>query len=511
MPYDPHPPLDSHQHRLANAVPLSTLVASCRRVDAINNTHSDHYDDDDVATQHDAPQRPAHGVNNQHDRIHDTYDTWYYNGDTRRIPQPTREEVVGQLVSRFGPVVQRASSMAFGTDDTTRITPDTDVAVDSNLWMACGSQGVRVQTHYDTVENVLVQLEGEKIVTLAPPGTNHVIPMPFLSVHSRHAEPHPWVHGMFDTNTDAGEEETKQATPETATDTFTHTSSQQPSAQTTRTTTATMPSPGTPTTTSTSTTDTKASPSNAWTQATLTAGDALYIPPGYWHNIAIPSHVLSVSVSVFTDSVLDTLADAVSRLPFDPPTVWDTTHGLALYVELLTLAVMGQDNGPTIVADVVHNVSDSLSKSRPQSRSRHRHATASSTTTSTENRGDVDGDNVWEQSSTMQSQETYRKDKDRSDHDEHTSSSLCGPIWRKSTVCERQRMLPTDLIAQIESFVSQTVAQHWRPLQQRHDPMADVLPTQLCAHVETVALAGAVGDVDRVSHFLLQCVLHDGG
>lgn len=81
-----------------------------------------------------------------------------------------------------------------------------------------------------------------------------------------------------------------------------------------------------------------------WQRVTLRAGSALYIPPGHWHAIRTAAGEVSVSASVFSDSAIDTLADAVSTLPFD---VDLHVHGavaraLAVYAALLVSNVLGE-------------------------------------------------------------------------------------------------------------------------------------------------------------------------
>ena len=81
----------------------------------------------------------------------------YYNGDTLRLPLASRKAIVQPLERLLGSVLARAATGG------KRITAS-DREVYSNLWVSCGRRGVRVQTHYDTVETILVQLEGTKEV-----------------------------------------------------------------------------------------------------------------------------------------------------------------------------------------------------------------------------------------------------------------------------------------------------------------------------------------------------------
>jgi hypothetical protein len=109
------------------------------------------------------------------------YSSVYYNGDTGRIPAPLRKTVVGAIEGLFGRALVRATAAAAvlpyasgpsaSADGLTSANGDTDAddiaslrRLSSNLWISCGEAGVRVQTHYDTVETVLVQLEGTKEV-----------------------------------------------------------------------------------------------------------------------------------------------------------------------------------------------------------------------------------------------------------------------------------------------------------------------------------------------------------
>lgn len=105
----------------------------------------------------------------------------YYNAYLRELPQNVAEEI------------ERATEWLRGSNATTdgagfhRVACP-EVSADhlsSNVWIS--SPGVEVQAHYDTVENVLVQLAGSKTVTLAPPNSteNGLEPFPFLHVHSR--------------------------------------------------------------------------------------------------------------------------------------------------------------------------------------------------------------------------------------------------------------------------------------------------------------------------------------
>ena len=114
------------------------------------------------------------------------------------------------------------------------------------------SYQVRVQAHFDTVENILVQLAGTKKVALAPPTpltddkpTGRVPwfePFPFLHVHSRQARMPNGAEDFED-------------------------------------------------------------PSWRW-RFKLDAGDALYIPPGTWHSVVATGAAASVSTSVYCASAV---------------------------------------------------------------------------------------------------------------------------------------------------------------------------------------------------------------
>ena len=68
----------------------------------------------------------------------------------------------------------------------------------------------------------------------------------------------------------------------------------------------------------------------------LTAGDALYIPAGYWHRVVATS-TLSVSVSSHCYSIEDAASDLLAKLPFDSIDPATDALTLCLYLKRLLL------------------------------------------------------------------------------------------------------------------------------------------------------------------------------
>eukprot|EP00037_Helgoeca_nana_P011479 m.103142 g.103142 ORF g.103142 m.103142 type:complete len:476 (-) comp20860_c0_seq2:102-1529(-) len=357
MPLDPTPSPDRHQVRNLETN-LSTLISQCA---ATNENET-------------APWAQ------------------YYNGDTTRLPLGLRAQIVGGAHGLFGEALVRAAARGAASDGDTHDDWSTytgnDSPLSSNLWVSCGSTGLRVQTHYDTVENVLIQLEGTKEVRLAAPGSVGLRALSFLSVHSRHAQPE---SGPVD-----------------------------------------------------------------WHRVTLSPGDALYVPPGYWHSVQTAPHVLSISVSLFGDSVYDRLADAVSALPFDPHTPTDTARALAVYTHALAVDVFR--DAPVATAFVAAFVAQTNA--------------------------------TWTGSAPAPSEQRRAM----------PPVPGCDAGWRASSAAQRESALPPQLALQIRQFVLRT-APLWRDVND-----VDFRATQLKAHLETVAFAGAAGEVLSVPAFLHQCV-----
>lgn len=92
----------------------------------------------------------------------------YFNDDLVRIPSLLRNTVNTSTLW-----VERIERSACSIEGELK----------KNLWIS--TPNVMVQAHFDTVENVLVQLAGRKRVTLSPQQSTGFTAFPFLHVHSR--------------------------------------------------------------------------------------------------------------------------------------------------------------------------------------------------------------------------------------------------------------------------------------------------------------------------------------
>jgi hypothetical protein len=193
-----------------------------------------------------------------------------------------------------------------------------------------------------------------------------------------------------------------------------------------------------------------------WLRATLVPGSALYIPAGYWHAVRTAPGEVSVSVSMFSESAVDRLADAISTLPFDVDAseTGAVARTLAVYSALLVRSVVGESRARDVTAEL-------------------RAVTEA----------------AWKRAGAAEIAEESRY------------VPGCDATWAGQTLKDKLTTLPDAVAEQVYKHVRDTLP-YWQALRG-----GGLKRAQLRAHIETVAFAGVGGRVESVPTFFRDCIV----